>query len=436
MSAGRLLLALLSVLVPLGAAAQDMPTCASIFAERKLGTPPANQACFALAVAIYTHVTTSEAAAILKAEPVRVGDVFSQRDLQNRSAQGAALAGTAAQGRAVPGVQPAGVAAGTIAAVGTDAGQDAIAALSLNPGMLFLADEATKQLARLSRFADVTLFIPVSGITQSEEDAETGKLRYFGARLRLNFVGLSAGSTVWERADELLKKRIATAAIATAALAETLNTTKTLRACVAALLDGGTAQAVIDSCGAPFGFTPDLKAAAAIRDELTKIRRAADAKYLGVDVRYDVGDPTLGAVANSRGQFLFAGLAAGRNFGGSGMATAGIRARLGLRHATLDSADNAEFAAEGGAGFNLSRYVGEDELNVEGAIEFRHGDAPSDLVDRFQTNFVMLRASIIVPVMAGNSISINVGKPLSGTVSPVFSVNFNWGLLLPGAPAR
>jgi hypothetical protein len=412
-----------------------MPTCASVYAERKLGTPPADQACFALAVAIYTHVTTSEAAAILRAEPVRVGDVFSQRDLQNRRAQGAALVGTAAQGRAVPGVQPAGVAAGTIAAVGTRAGQDAIAALTLNPAVLFLADEATKQLAKLSRFADVTFFIPVSGVEQSEEDADSGKLRYFGARLRLNFTGLSAGSAVWDRADELLKKRIAAAAIATTALAETLSTSKNLRACVAALLDGGTAQAVIDSCGAPFGFTPDLKAAAAIREELTKVRRAADAKYFGADIRYDIGDPTLGAVANSRGQFLFAGLAAGRNFG-SGLATAGIRGRLGLRHAKLDSVDEAEFAAEGGVGFDLSRYVGEDELNVQGAVEFRHGNAPPNMTDQFQTNFVMLRASLIVPVTAGNSISINVGKPLSGEVSPVFSVNFNWGLLLAGTPAR
>ena len=142
----------------------------------------------------------------------------------------------------------------------------------------------------------------------------------------------------------------------------------------------------------------------------------------------------MGAIENARGRFLFAGLAAGRRFVGRGASSSGVRGRLGLRHSKLDTADKAEFAAEGGVGFELSRYIEDDELNISGGIEFRYGNAPANLTDQFQTDFTMLRASIVLPVTRGNSVSINVGAPIAGDVSPIFSVNFNWGLLLSDRP--
>ena len=59
-----------------------------------------------------------------------------------------------------------------------------------------------------------------------------------------------------------------------------------------------------------FTFQPDLEVAAQLRQELARIRRAADANYFGADIRMDFGDPTLGAVENARGRSFFAGLAA------------------------------------------------------------------------------------------------------------------------------
>jgi hypothetical protein len=396
----------------------------------------AEQACFALAGFIVNELRRGEIAEILKPGSVRVADVFSQRDLQNRTSQQAELSGTPAQGHAIPGVQPAGVAAGTIAALGTDAGQDAIAALSVNPAVLFLAEAASEQLARLSRFADVTVFVPVSGLTEEGEPPSTdrGKLRYFGARARLNFTGLSAGSAVWNEADRLLRERITTAARSASSLHSLLRAATDVKACTDALLDARTSAAVTTACGAPFGFTPDMSQARQLRDELSKVRRAADARYLGADVRVDFGDPTMGAVENARGQFLFAGIAAGRRFAARGVAGSGVRGRLGLRHAKLDIDDEAELAAEGGIGFELSRLVGEDELSISGALEFRYSNAPANLKEQFQSDFTMLRGSIILPITSGNSLSINVGAPIAGEVSPIFSVNFNWGLLLSDRP--
>jgi hypothetical protein len=88
-------------------------------------------------------------------------------------------------------------------------------------------------------------------------------------------------------------------------------------------------------------------------------------------------------------------------------------------------------------GFEVSRTLSDDdEINVSGAVEFRRGGAPASLTDQFQTDFTMLRGTISLPVTKGNSISINVGKPITGDVSPIFSVNFNWGLLLSDRPSR
>lgn len=402
---------------------------------RKVEQRDVSDFCSALAVFVWQTLTEDAAAEVLKPESIPVGAIFSQRDLQTRTPQPPELSGTAAQGHAIPGVQPAGVAAGTIAAVGTAAGRDAIAALSVNPAVLFLAETATEKLAKLSRLADVTVFIPVSGITGDKPaDTDRGKLRYFGARLRLNFTGLSAGSAVWNEAEQLLRTRISAAARKAASIESLLKKTPDVKACTDALLDVRTQASVTAACGAPFGFSPDMGEARLVREALTRVRRAADSKYFGADIRVDFGDPTLGAVEKARGQFLLAGLAVGRRFVGSGTASSGIRARLGLRHSKLDTEAKAEFAAEGGAGFELSRYLEDDELNISGGFEFRYGNAPTHLTDQFQTNFTMLRGSILLPVTSGNSVSINVGAPIAGDVSPIFSVNFNWGLLLSDRP--
>lgn len=433
------------VALPLGAteaSAQNLDDCRAVLAKR--GSPAQDDdsdPCNTLSVMVFalSRVVQQASQVILGSDPIPVSAIFSQRDLQGRTTQQPSLEGTPAQGHAIPSVQPAGVASGTIAALGTDAGEDAIAALSLNPAVLFLAEEANQQLAKLSRLADITVFVPVSGITKTKEPASSdrGKLKYVGARIRLNFNGASAGSTVWNGARELILKRVAAAGRDLQKLRSVLKAAPDLAACANTLLDNGNTSAVTASCGAPFSFDVDLNEAAQLREELVKVRRAADAKYFGADVRFDSGDPTMGAVQNASGQFLFAGLSVGRRFVGNGTKTssAGVRARLGVRHAKLDNEDKSEFAAEGGVGFELARSIDDEELNVSGALEFRHGNAAENLADRFQTNFAMLRGSISVPITSGNSLSINIGVPVSGDVSPILSVNYNWGLLLPDRPA-
>lgn len=406
------------------------------------GAAPGADPCLTLAVQVATTSPQVNAAAdrILMPDAVPMGAVFSQRDLQARNTQQAATGGTPAQGQAIPDVKPAGVAAGTIAAIGSNAGQDAIAALSINPAVLFFGEEVTKTLAEYSRFLDLTVFVPVSSATTGAgTGTTTGALKYYGARLRLNVLGISSGSAVWDDASQLLLNRISNAGRRAERVRTAFRTAPALKECVDALMADPPNQTTITAtCGSPVDLSVDLAEAEQLRAALSKVRDAADAQYFGADIRVDVGDPTLGAMKDASGKFLFAGLAYGRRLAGSadGGASSGVRLRLGVRHGTLDSTGETEMAAEGGVGFELARRVETQEINAAVAFEFRRGNAAANLTDQFQTNFTMLRASIVIPITPGNSISINVGKPVSGDVSPILSVNFNWGLLLSNALRR
>lgn len=414
--------------------AQNEDACRGELATRAPQLQESEAFCVALAGFIFSRLAEAEAEEILAPDPRDRAAIFSQRDLQSRSSQQTELAGTLGQGHAIPGVQPAAVAAGTIAAVGTRVGQEALAAFSVNPLTLFLAETASEELAKYSRLADVTTLIPISDVGVGGEDPSPPSrptTRYIGIRVRFNFTGVSAGREIWDAADRLLRTRISRGARAVAGIASILVGTSDVAGCAAALLADDAASAVNNACGVPFEFEPDLALATELREELARVRRAADESYFGADLRIDFGDPTLGAVDGATGQFLFAGLAVGRRIGGSGATSLGFRARLGLRHAMLSAADRAEFAGEGGVGLEVSRRVDDyNDLSMSGAFEFRYGDAPAEFAEVLQTNFLMLRGSIRLPVTGSNSISINVGAPVWGDVAPAFSVNFNWSLLL------
>lgn len=418
--------------------AQNPAQCTAVLEARNVRPGPNPCQTLAVMVSATAPPVTRAADTILRGAPP-VGSVFTQRDLQARHNQQASLAGSPAQGQGIPAVRPAGLAAGTIAVVGTDAGEDAIAAIALNPVLAFLGDEVTRELARYSRFADLSVFLPVSSLTEpGGTDNGSTRIRYIGARLRLNIHGLSAGDAVWDGARTLILNWISRGGRNAEIVLQAFRTAPDIAECAASLLEDRSAAAVTAACGQEVSLDVDEAEAELLRVELARVRRAADSRYFGADIRFDHGDPTLGAEPDSRGRSLFAGLAWGRRLGASDAAPArwGIQARLGARHATLESADDTELAVEGGVGLELVRHVDAQEINAATALEFRYGNAESDVADLFQTNFVMLRGSVVLPITTGNSISINIGAPITGNVSPVLSVNFNWGLLLPDGVRR
>ena len=419
---------------PLTAQTQD----ACLAALRALNVPGAGGTqdnCRELAQAIWAANLEIQRASdrFLRPGDRNPATVFGERAFQQENPTHASLSGSLAQGDAVPAVTPTGLASGSLALVGSEGGDDALVALGLNPAVLFFINEASSALARYSRLMDLSVFVPLK--KEHEESAEgDGGPDYVGARLRLNWLGAGAGEKLWQSADSLLTDWFAKSETQVQLILVLLREAPDLKACASALASNAEAPVINAGCGRPLQLGVDDNAAARLGLELERIRRSLDSRYFGADIRVDWGDPTLGAVENASGTFLFAGLAYGRRFTGAdeGDPELGLRMRLGARHATLEHNDSTSFAVEGGLGLELARVLDQQEVTAAAGLEFRYGDGDGGSDKQFQTDYLVLRSSLVIPVTPSNSLSIAVGVPVAGAISSYLSVNFNWGLMLPG----
>src|SRR4029453_2466337 len=226
-----------------------------------------------------------------------------------------------------------------LAAVGSEGGTDAIAAFTINPVILFGArDDA--HAAELTRLLDLTVLAPVNDLDRDED----GKIDYWGLRARINVTGPGAGKHL-RQAVTAFAQRGGRSAIVAASLNTVLRETPNFEKCVAAFrADSVFPEAVTAGCGRRLEIAPDPRPPQPFRPAPAQARDSADAHYLGVDLRLDQGDPTLGATPTAAGTTLFAGLAYGRKILSPelGQPTFGLRARLGVQHVSLDDVTLAE----------------------------------------------------------------------------------------------
>jgi hypothetical protein len=351
------------------------------------------------------------------------------RDVQS-DATGAATAGSLAQSEPVPGVQPLGVGGASIAAVGSDSGAKAIVALTVNPAIFFASLNDTEEAARATRIADLTVLFPVDDLDRDED----GRVDYFGARLRLNFTGARAGSEVLERAGaallQLAQKETDLALKLDTVLASAPNAGNCYDALLAEEIDDAL---VASQCGTPFAIEVDDQRYESFRRQMADVRAEADSRYFGLDLRFDFGDPTLGAVANARATSIDAGLAWGRRFLGADPMgpSLGLKARGGARYTHLDDIEETSYAFDGAIGVEGRRPLERGQaITASAGFELRYGGADA-VEDELQTNFTVFRAALAVPLAGMTGITVAVTAPIDGPISPALSVNFDWGLLLP-----
>jgi hypothetical protein len=330
----------------------------------------------------------------------------------------------------VPGVQPVGVGGASIAAVGADSGTKAIVALTINPSVFLTSPSQSDDVARLSRIADLTVLFPVDNLDRNKD----GKVDYFGVRLRLNFIGSKAGGEVLHKAGEALLRTVQAEANLASRVESLLSSAPHVGGCYDALLAKRQDEARIASdCGAPFVMDLDPKKYEQLRAKFSDARAEADSRYFGLDLRVDFGDPTLGAVADARATSIDAGLAWGRQLLGVEPTgpSAGLKARAGMRYTHLSDLKQTSYSFDGVFGFEGRRPLEQGQaITVSAGFEFRYGGKRS-AEDQLQTNFTAFRAALAVPIAGATGITLAATAPIDGPISPVLSVNFNWGLLLP-----
>ncbi len=427
---GRLALALgLLVAAP---PATDAQSAQQAECARLIGSDQGDESCYVLAGTI-----VGELGAQLILDPTAAPGI-SLRDLQPAQEGRAGAGGSLARSEVVPASQPMAIGGGSLSAVGSDAGSDAVTALTFNPTIFYGSDRSGESVARNSRLADLTLYFPMDELDADDD----GSVDYFGLQMRVNFTGLEAGRELWAAAEGLQSLTvIETSETERLALALSGLAVGRIDACVERLGDAAsTADGVVAACGSDIRPDLDLPTYAEFRESLVPLREQADSRYFGLDLRMDFGDPTLGAVAGADAVSINAGIAFGRQFVGSEpMApSAGVRFRGGVRYTDLRDSGETSFAFDSGLGFVLRRPVDFDKaLSLSAGFELRFGGVDEALEAALQSDYVMFKAALSVPVTDQAAITLSFGQPLIGDeISQVLSVTGDWRLLLPLLPAN
>lgn len=355
------------------------------------------------------------------------------RDVQSTASGSAAPAGTPAQASAVPTIQPVSLAAATLAAVAQDSGSGTIAAISLNPAMLVSGTSDPDVIARLSRLLDLTVFVPVAGL---DADGD-GRIDYGGARVRVNFTTSSQAGRLQQRVRELFGAIVQEELAMVNAIASLLRAAPDAAACAARLTTAEATAAEIDAaCGARASLDVDEALYERLREAARLAREEADARYLGLDLRVDVGDAGLGTASRAYGTALLAGVAFGRRFDPTARrATTGVRGRLGVRHVALRDTALVDWQLDGGAALELARLIDDQRLEISAGIEFRYSGEEA-AAEVLRTRYAELRAGVTVPLGGGLSIGMALGAPIAGTAGRTLSVSGNWQQLLAAALGR
>ena len=316
--------------------AQSDSLCAAAAKARKI----AASSCRSLATAIVTRATER----FYRPDP---------RDVQNPAPR-PATGGSLAQSEAVPGVEPLAVGGASISAIGADSGARSIVAITINPAVFFVSPSDAEAMASASRIADLSLLLPVDDLDRDHD----GRVDYIGARLRLNLTGAGSGKKVREAGRAFLRAVQGEADMVNDVLAA-LQRARDLDGCVSALVSGrSSATLVTRRCDGAVDLEADALVYEEMRSRMAAAREEADSRYLGLDLRADLGDPTLSGLVPARTRSLTAGLAAGRRIlsSSAGGTSAGLKARAGLRYVGLPDSGPTSFAFDGGLGFELERH--------------------------------------------------------------------------------
>lgn len=422
-----------TLLVPCSLFAQnDDSECAAAAVAADLELEGNANQCFQLAVLLTDRYSEE---LILTMGKEGLNQAVDPREVMSREGQVAATGGSGASSEAIASARPMAAAGGSLAAVGGEGASATIAAITLNPALFMGKLDDAYSAARHSRMWDVTAFVPVDGLDADDD----GSVDYVGLRLRLNALAAGIGRDLAAEAAAAYGSLVQNQAAHALELEALLRSAPNLDACLAVLLEGGDPAALNEECGEAMDLRPERELLDRFGEQLADLRAAIDGGYLGLDVRVDLGDPTLGHVPGASGTRIFGGVAFGKTIGESSpdQRSTRFRGRLGIRSVDLDDAvpgtdEDDDFQVEAGFGLEVVYPSGFQPVRLELGIDGRWGNSPEAAEEAFESETVFLRGALSVPFSESNAISVSFGAPIWGDGSPVLSVSTNWGLLLAG----
>lgn len=334
-------------------------------------------------------------------------------------------------------IEPVEAAGGSVAAVGTNRGAGAVAAIAINPSIFFVDPSDTEAVARWSRVSDVTLLVPMNDMDEGEGGDAGGDgeaVDYVGIRWGLNITGLRRGSVLHRAVVTAYNRFLGAGTPQILRIQELLSTlpSESLEPCIRVLagtqsLDADAVGRITRTCGgAPVATDPGV--VAGLREAIQAARIQADSRYLGLDLRADFGDLSLAGVDTVTGTALFAGIGWGQRFMRQTDATSGVRTHLGVRYWDVGGTEDSNVAVEGGLGFEAIRYYSYQRLALAGGVDFQHRtDTATPGDDRTS---IGLTGTLNVPVTPTSSVTLNFVAPVRGERrGPVLSIKANWRLL-------
>lgn len=392
------------------------------------GLPEARLDCDHLATLIEAHLggasaasssSKAGAAAAKLANDVRREQISETRTSVNRS-------GSPAQPSAVEALRPISLAGAAFTIAGTRVGTRGVGTITVNPLALGSANDAVS-----GRIFDLSVTAPFALDGTSDQD-----VRFVGVRARVNATAPISAAHL----NELVKYYAAAGRLADN-FEQILTNAPDVNKCADALLQKQSPS--LETCGAVLNVSPSdvetLRAQA--KRAIASARREADRYYLGLDLRFDRGDPTGTLLPGDRGTRLFGAVGGGLRVASSEIWELELRMHAGGDYFRgldrLESGERPEpiFSFDWGTALVVNGYThgttDKQHIGFGVGLQGRHSNrsASSDVAP---TNFLNLSLMAIVPAAAGADIGVAATVPLSDAKVPqgmIISFSTDLGLL-------
>jgi hypothetical protein len=400
------------------------------------------------------------------------GNLMSLIQPANDSTPG--VQGSPAETSASPSVKPVSQAGVETAVSGTQGGMRFLASIAVNPAGLVTTsastvDQSTQKAGTLaSRVADLSLVVPINPSSNNVAGG-LGAFDFVGVRLRANAMPFIKNS-LYDNA-----KKEVEAAFAAALKAES-DSSKEVRQLISSFDPSHCAETVLDpkpatDCGkvAPSSFDrimrdteacveaiattvpsnienachaslasfdASVSAETKLKNSLRQMRDAYDADYVGVDARYDFGDPTFSGKAQARGHHFLVGLAAGHRWVtdiGERDWFFGLKVRVGYQMTSLNNDMDKTSSFDFAAGVETGVIAGVKTFRLNAGVEGRYSKNAAANAD---TNFADIKIGVDIPLSDGTKLGAVVSIPAAGSHGTILSLSGNWNSLLGGLANR